>query len=333
MKVSSKVPQALAGLSLLDYLARRFSYLSVAAWQQLLQEGRIRCNERGADGTEVLAAGDSIGCDLPDFAPPVVNFAYSIVHLDPGLLAVNKPPGLRVHSGGKFVSANLMYHLRHVHQPPYPEAELVHRLDADTSGLVLLARNKAVLQNLLLQFQRGQVEKTYLAVVAGWPSPAEGRIELPIGAVKDALVPRFAVDGFGAKTAATRYKTLHRFAGEFSLLELHPETGRTHQLRVHLAAIGHPIAGDALYTMNDADYLDWRRNPPAKAAVTRQALHSYRLEFYHPVQRRRCALIAPLAADIAQFISQLSAADSGACGGLNEILRQSNLASRDAEPV
>lgn len=308
MQVSSKVPASFNGVSVLAYLSARFTYLAEPDWQQLLQQGRISCNGHPCPATRLVAKDDVIGCELPEFESPTVNLDYQIVYEDEWLLGVNKPAGLRVHSSGKFVRANLIYHLRQLHQPPYPEASLVNRLDADTSGLVLLARTKEVHGRLAQMFVEGEMEKRYLAVVAGQPSPAEGSIDLPIGPVKDAAIPRFWVGGAKAKPALTHYRTLRRLGDSFSLLELQPATGRTHQLRVHLAAIGHPIAGDGLYTLNDADYLDWRRNPPPTAVWQRQALHSHQLRFLHPVLQTSCTLTAPLAADMEHWIQQMTSA-------------------------
>jgi 23S rRNA pseudouridine1911/1915/1917 synthase len=309
MDVSSKVPVPFNGLSVLEYLATRFAYLPEATWSQFIRDGRISCQGVLLDVTCPVARGDTIRCNLPDFDAPVVNLDYTIVYEDEWLLGINKPAGLRVHSGGKFVNANLIYHLRHVHEPPYPEANLVNRLDADTSGLVLLARDKTVLTQLMRQFADGSVDKRYLAVVAGRPTPADGTIDLPLGPVKEARVPRFGVDRAEGKAAVTHYKTVRELSRDFTLLELHPETGRTHQLRVHLAAIGHPIAGDALYTMNDDDYLSYRRNPQPQSILQRQALHSHQLRFFHPRDQTTCTLTAPLATDIEQFIGSATGID------------------------
>lgn len=302
MNVASKVPPPYNGMSLADYLAKRFTYLSAADWMQFLEDGRIFCNGARGNTTTLVARGDLVQCNLPDFAPAEVNFNYEVVYEDDWLLGINKPAGLRVHSMGKFVNANLIYHVRHLRQPPCPQADLVNRLDADTSGLVLLGRDKCVLSRLAGQFAWGTVDKRYLAVVNGQPDPADGTINLPIGPVKDARVPRFGIDLAEGKPAVTHYATLRQLGEAFTLLELRPASGRTHQLRVHLAAIGHPIAGDALYTMNDADYLDWRRNPPPQTTLSRQALHSHELRFLHPIHQIDCILKAPLAADIAQFM-------------------------------
>ncbi|MBE0596837.1 MAG: RluA family pseudouridine synthase [Desulfuromonadales bacterium] len=305
MNIASKVPAPFHGMRVIEYLATRFTYLPEEAWRELVQTGRIFCNGVGCDGTRTVAKDDIIGCDLPDFEAPAVNFEYEVVYEDEWLLGINKPAGLRVHGRGRFITANLIYHVRTVRQPPYPEANLVNRLDADTSGLVLLARDKAVLSQVMQQFAAGAVDKRYLAVVVGCPAPASGTIRLPIGPVKNALVPRFGVAREEGKAAATHYKTVRKLTGNLTLLELHPETGRTHQLRVHLAAIGHPIAGDALYAMNDEEYLGWRRNPPPAAIFQRQALHSHQLQFLHPIHQTICTLTAPLATDMEQFIRRV----------------------------
>ncbi len=294
------------GASVTRYLALRFTYLSEAAWRELVSEGRIYCNGTRCEGTSTVARGDTIRCELPGFEAPAVNLDYAIVYEDEWLLGIDKPAGLRVHSRGRFVNANLIYHLRHVHRPVYPETNLVNRLDTDTSGLVLLAKAPAVLRQMMEQFAWGLVDKRYLAVVHGRPFPAEGCIDLPIGPVSDARVPRFGIDLVKGKASVTHYTTARKLPGNFTLLELRPETGRTHQLRVHLAAIGHPIAGDALYTMGDQDYLDWRRSPPRQTDLQRQALHCHQLRFRHPVHQDSCTLTAPLAADIAQLIREVS---------------------------
>jgi RluA family pseudouridine synthase len=306
MKVAAKVPAAYHGAALCDYLAGRFTYLGKTEWQELIAEGKVTCAGERCDGERLVRQGEEIACELPAHEPPQVNYAYRIVYEDEWLLAVDKPPGLRVHSGGKFVHANLIYHLRHLRQPPYPAVDLVNRLDADTSGLVLLAKEKAVLNALMAQFRAGTVVKRYLAVVTGRPAPDDGTIDLPLGPVENALVPRFAVDRAQGKAAVSHYRTLRPLGSAYTLLALTPETGRTHQLRVHLAAIGHPLLGDALYTMSDADYLAHRLQPPPSEILSRQALHSHQLQFLHPVEKKILTLTAPLAADIEGFIASLS---------------------------
>lgn len=305
MEVSSKVPAAYKNVPVAHYLAARFTYRPLEGWEELVREGRVSCNGRRCTLATHVTQGDTVGCDLPDFTPPRLNLDVGIIYEDAWLLGVNKPPGLRVHSRGKFVTANLVYYLRQQHQPPYPEVNLVNRLDADTSGVVVLARQREALPLLSRQFATGLVAKVYLALIAGVPAIPEGRIDLPIGEV--ASIPgviRYGVRQDGGKTAVTHYRVRQAF-GDYALVELRPQTGRTHQLRVHLAAIGHPILGDALYTLDDAAYLAWlRQDRPLSPALplNRQALHCAETRFAHPATGQPVTFTAPLPDDMAQLM-------------------------------
>ena len=310
MKVSSKVPPQLRQKPITDYLADRFTYLPAETWADFVRQGRVSCNDIPCDLETLVSPGNVITCDLPDFTPPNVNLDYTIIYEDLWLLGVNKPGGLRVHSMGKYVTANLIYHLRHQHDPPYPEVHLVNRLDADTSGVVLLARDKDTVREMGEQFQAGRVVKEYVAVVAGVPALTEGEIDLPIGKVSGSKVKnrQGVIEGDGGKTAVTRYQLLKPLGQDHALLKLQPKTGRTHQLRLHLAAIGHPIVGDALYTMDDDEYLAWcQQRQPAEAmmGMNRQALHCQLTRFVHPITAVGCTLTALLPADISQLIARL----------------------------
>ncbi len=307
MLVSSNVPVGFAPVTVAEYLAARFTYLPLREWEGLVTDGRITHNHSPATLTTHVSPGDVVACDLPDFAPPAVNLNYTIIYQDDWLLGVNKPPGLRVHSQGRFVTANLIYHLRHQRQPPYPEAHLVNRLDADTSGVVVLARDKATLAALARQFELGEVTKTYLAVVTGVPSTQAGVIDLPIGKVAGEVMRHGVVDG--GKTAVTHYHVQQTFGDAYALLTLRPEHGRTHQLRVHCAALGHPIVGDALYSMDDAAYLAWRRegrHAGQMSLMARQALHCAQTEFLHPASGTAVRLKAPLPADMETLLANLN---------------------------
>jgi len=307
MLVSSKVPTGTALTTVAGYLAARFTYLPGQEWEALVNDGRITANGVPATPATLIAPGDVVTCDLPDFAPPEVNLDITVLYEDDWLLAVNKPAGLRVHSQGRFVTANLIYHLRHQHQPPYPEAHLAHRLDADTSGVVVLARDKETLAALARQFERGEVGKTYLALVHGVPAAAQGVIDLPIGKVAGGEVPRHGVAA-GGKTAVTHYRVLETFGSAYALLELRPTHGRTHQLRVHCTAVGHPIVGDALYTMDDAAYLAWRREGNHQGEMDlmrRQALHCAHTAFVHPKKETAVQITAPLPSDMETLVARL----------------------------
>ncbi len=311
MRVSSQVPKGVQDQPIVAYLAERFTYLPAEAWRQMVLNGRTWRNDLLCHEETLVQAGDRITCELPDFPAPEVNLDYELVYEDPWLLGINKPPNLRVHSQGKFVTANLIYHLRHQRQPPYPEAQLVHRLDANTSGVMVVARRPEVQQALGTQFAAGEVEKVYLAVVAGVPNPPVGVIDLPLGKAfgspwrhKQAVVA-------GGKMAVTSYKTIATYQPGYALLELRPRTGRTHQLRVHLAAAGHPIVGDALYTMGDAAFMRWLKDPrptPEMQGMTRHALHAQEVRFAHPVSGEACVVTASFPKDMQALVTRLEEA-------------------------
>ncbi len=316
MRVSSPVPTRFAPMPVAEYLAARYTYRTLTAWEAFVRDGRVWCNDALCRLDTIVTPGDVVACDLPEDAQPQVNYDYTIVYEDDHLLAIDKPPGLRVHSKGKFALANLIFHVRTLRPRPYPTAAPVNRLDADTSGLVLLALNRPAAQAMTAQFRENQIAKTYLAVVSGTPRPSAGTIDLPIGPVEGAQVPRFWVMGDG-KPAVTDYETVRALGPDHALLKLMPRSGRTHQLRVHLAAAGHPLVGDALYTLDDDAYLAWvkRRKPlPGMHGLTRQALHAARLVFLHPVTGRLVRLEAPLPPDLqalAAALEETPSADHG----------------------
>ena len=313
MEVSSKVPAGFKNALIVDYLAARFTYLPAETWGEWVANGRLTRNGQICTLATRVLQGETITCDVPGLEPPPVNLDVGILYEDKWLLAVNKPPGLRVHSKGKFVTANLIYYLRYQHEPPYPEVQLVNRLDADTSGVVVLAQDKETRRQLGELFSHNQVEKTYLAVVNGLPQPSSGIIDLPLRKVPGTKVARHEVAGVGGgKTAVTHYHTQQTFGSNHTLLALQPQTGRTHQLRVHLAAVGHSIVGDGLYQMGDEDYLYWLRNgrSPAKMPLLqRQALHCAITQFRHPATGETCRLEASLPSDMARLIETLKGDD------------------------
>lgn len=309
MIVSSQVPVQYKNRPLVDYLAARFTYLSRAEWAARIADGRLTVNGRPAAADHVVRQGDEVAYAMPDMPLPPVNFEYTILYEDDWLLGINKPPNLIVHAAGRYVQANLMYHLRQLHEPPYPDAHLVNRLDRNTSGVVLAAKGMASLKRMNAQFAQYAVEKTYLALVHGAPQPAAGTIDKPIGQLPAARgVYRYGTEGAQQmKTAVTAYETVQTFGDAYALLRLRPQTGRTHQLRVHLAAIGHPIVGDRLYTMSDADYLaalQETADPPP--LIDRQALHCAANQFTHPATGEPLTITAPLPPDMQALLEQVA---------------------------
>lgn len=315
MKLSSEVPAPYKGTRLLDYLTRRFSYLDAATWLERIAEGRLTHNGAPADPNAIVQQGDVVTYDVPPFPQPPANFDYTIVYADAWLLGINKPPGLRVHGEGRYMMANLIHHLRHNHTPPYPNATLCNRLDADTSGVVLAARDGETLRAMNQLLAERRIAKTYLALVHGVPDPAVGTIDQPVGKVenlryaKRGRVPRCWVDSPRGKPAQTDYRVLEIFTlpenRRAALVELTPHTGRTHQLRVHMAWLGCPVVGDRLYMLNDEAYVAWRQdktNPTFADWLPRQALHCLANEFVHPRTGSPVRLEAPLAADIQALV-------------------------------
>lgn len=311
MIVSSKVTHHYKQVPVVDYLAARFTYRSAAEWRDLVENGRISRNNQPATPATLVTQGDIVQCDLPDPPMPAdVNLDYTIIYEDEWLLGINKPASLRVHDQRRYTQANLIYQLRNKHEPPHPEATLINRLDRDTSGVVLLARDTETLKAMQTLFREQVVEKTYLAVVHGVPSPAEGVIDLPIGKLESLPgVHRYGVDEVTGKTAVTAYSTRQTFPNQYALLQLHPQTGRTHQLRVHCQAIGHPIVGDKLYTMTDAEFLAWVQTKERlpNDLITRQALHCASTSFLHPHTKRPCLIKSPLPQDFLSLIEAISA--------------------------
>lgn len=310
LTISSNVPSQFVRWNIVDYLATRFNYLPAERWRAWVEAGRVARNGTVCTAETIVTSGDLIRCALPDWEQPPANLNYAIIYEDEWLLGVNKPAGLRVHSGGQFLKMNLMYQLKYVHEPAYPAAELVNRLDADTSGVVLVGKGAEVVREMGRLFAAQQVHKGYLALVVGVPAAAEGVIDMPIGKVPHTRVRYGVGDGVkGAKPAVTRYAVEEAFGEGYALVRAWPETGRTHQIRVHLAAVGHPIVGDKLYRSHtEAEFMHWCQRPEAAAdadLIGRQALHCGWTEFIHPFTGKTTKIEAPLAKDFAALIERL----------------------------
>jgi 23S rRNA pseudouridine1911/1915/1917 synthase len=230
-----------------------------------------------------------------------------VLYTDPDFLVVNKPALMLSHPTpkertGTLINALLYYLQQQGEKNPRPA--LVHRLDRETSGVVLIARNPATMGQLGKQFQERQVKKTYQAIVFGVPA-AQGQIEAPIEHYP-ALWPRWRVAEKGGKPAKSSYTLGQQLSG-FAQVNLEPHTGRTHQLRIHLAHIGHPLVGDHTYgrELNKT----WQdRNKDFK--VSRQLLHAASLTFTHPRTRQLLTITAPLPPDFQAFWNYLATTQS-----------------------
>jgi len=305
------VPPGAAGERLDRFLGAVGAIGTRSQAKQLIDAGRVRIGGGRCKAGRVLRAGEHIEVLLPPSEPSgLVPEALPLAVLweDAEVLAVDKPPGMVVHPApgarrGTLVAAVLhrLGALEGVGDPARPG--IVHRLDRDTSGVLLVARTAAALAALARQFHDRTVEKRYLAVVHGRLARERGMIDRPIGRAPRAR--RMSVRGRRPRAAVTRFEVLERF-GVATLVALYPETGRTHQLRVHLAAAGHPVVGDRVYGPRAQ-----ARAPAVLAAFGRQALHAEAITFTHPTSGQRITVRAPLPRDMADLVTALRAGAAG----------------------
>lgn len=296
-------PAECAGLRLDQALARLLPEHSRSRLQGWLREGRIRVEGVAvSEPTRKIWGGEKIEVEIvpdpravPDAAEDI---ALAIVHEDADILVIDKPAGLVVHPGSGNWAGTLLNALLH-HAPALsqiPRAGIVHRLDKETSGLLVVAKTLEAQTDLVRQLQARTVKRHYLALVHGKVAH-EGTVDAPIGRHPTQRV-KMAVVAEG-REARTHYRVLERFA-EATLLECRLETGRTHQIRVHMASIGHPLVGDPTYGKRSAV----RAGSPL-AAFPRQALHAFRLALMHPRTRTEIAWEAPLPADFEELLQAL----------------------------
>jgi 23S rRNA pseudouridine1911/1915/1917 synthase len=282
--------------------------LTVASWfadmsrsqvQRLIKSGAVKVDGRLSKPAYRVVPGEVISVVLPEEKEEPVRpeaIPLDVIYEDQHLLAVNKPAGMVVHpapghSSGTLVNALLAYCPQVADVGGLERSGLVHRLDKDTSGVILVAKDEETYRALQRQFKRRQVQKTYLALVKGRVEPQEGIIEAPVGRDRRER-KRMAVRRSG-RPAVTRYRTVRTFR-HHTLLEVYPRTGRTHQIRVHLSWLGHPLVGDPVYGRRRQQLL-----------TDRHFLHAQGLEFTHPVTRKSVTLVAPLPEELASVLRQL----------------------------
>ena len=256
------------------YLAKQCSDLSRSRLQTLIEQGYILVNGRGAKASQRLNIGDEIHVSLPPPQPASLSaepIPVNIIYEDDDVIVVDKPAGLAVHPAPGHASQTLVNALL-AHCPDLASfgdamrPGVVHRLDKDTSGLMIVAKNSYAQQHLINQFKARLIAKGYLVLVRGKLTPARGVIEAPVG--RDPSNRKRMGVVTGGKRASTSYR-VKEYIGNCTLLEVATETGRTHQIRVHLSAIGYPVIGDPVYGAKSA-YLK------------RQFVHAYRLGFRLP---------------------------------------------------
>lgn len=285
------------GIRLDKFLADRCPGISRSQLQKLIEQDMVLVNGNGARSAQKLNLGDMITVSppSPEPAPEPEQIPLNVVYEDECLLVVDKPAGLTVHpapghSRHTLVNALLAHCPSLARSPRRDRPGIVHRLDKDTSGLMVVAKSNQVQEHLIQQFSSRSVQKKYLALVDGLITQREGVIEGPIGRDPDDRKLMAIVEG--GREARTQYRVLE-YRDNHTLVEVTPETGRTHQIRVHLAAIGYPVFGDRLYG-HKSPYL------------RRQFLHAAHLSFKHPVSGEQLDFSSPLPEDLQQALDRLS---------------------------
>lgn len=292
------------------YLARQFPSYSRTHLRRAINAGAVEVDGRRPKASHRLSQGERVTIVLPELprqGPEPEAIALSVVYEDDWLAAINKPPGMVVHPGRGHWSGTLAGAIQHhfgqlssLGGPTRPG--IVHRLDRDTSGIIVVAKNDRAHRRLADQFEARTVSKEYLAIVIGQPELDRDTIDLPIGQhpyQREKMAVRR--DDPAARAASSFYEVVERFRG-FALVRVVPRTGRTHQIRVHLASIGCPVLCDRYYggrsrlTMGDLE----GRPDDQTVVLDRQALHAFRLSLAHPQTGEPLRLEAPLADDLVQ---------------------------------
>ena len=296
------------GQRLDKYVAQMAPDLSRSRAQKLIEEGLLTVNGGIAKPSYRVEVDDLVVVRIPLPETPEVrpeSIPLDIVYEDEDIIVVNKPPGMVVHPAyghrtGTLVNAVL------AHCPDLARAEdalrpgIVHRLDKDTSGLIIVAKNDSARRRLQRQFKRREVKKVYVALLEGHLEPVRGVIEAPIGRDKKRRKRMAVVEG--GREARTEYRVVEYFGGEggkashpYTLVEARPETGRTHQVRVHFVSIGHPLAGDTVYGFRKQRL----------SSLRRQFLHAQTLGFRLPGTDEHIELTAELPDDLRAVLEEL----------------------------
>lgn len=305
-----------AGKRLDQFLTARLDSVSRARVQEMIAEGKVLVNDAPAKPSLKLRGGERISVLGEAHRAPLKAVAeeipLDIVYEDDDLAVINKPAGMMVHAGagatddarnlGTLVNA-LLHHMASLSQVSGDlRPGIVHRLDKETSGLILVAKNDDAHRKLSAQFAAREVKKKYVALVHGWVNKDSGTLAQsisrdPVRRMK--MTARLA----GGRTAVTHYRVVRRLDtkyGKFTLLDIKIDTGRTHQIRVHVSAMGHPVVGDTTYGAPSAI-----RGKNAVTALPRNFLHAAELEFQHPRTGEAIALKSALPAELQEFLRKL----------------------------
>ncbi len=310
--LQSKVKAACAGQTLLDYVSGRFRYQSRDHWEKTIESGDLTLNGKKTSAQVPLQTGDLLAYAVVLNEPPV-DTDIQILHEEEGFLVAVKPGWLPSHADGNFIK-NTFIHLvqKTLKQKGWGgKAHLAHRLDRETSGLMVVAKTKDALRHLTRQFETGLVRKQYQAIVQGLVKEDSFEVGGAIGldpqsqiSMRRTVVP---LETPGAQKASTHFEVLQRLV-QNTLVLCQPQTGRTGQIRVHLASIGHPLVNDKLYGRSDEQFLEfvrdskaglWEKDPGRRP---RHLLHASRLEFAHPATGKTVVFESELPKDMKSFL-------------------------------
>lgn len=318
-------PEA-AGLRLDQYLAQAISDISRSRVQFLIEHGKVRVNGEVAKAKLKLQGGEPIEMEGAPHPPPLHAFPedipLDILFEDNQLAVIDKPAGMMVHAGagaapsddgqdersrGTLVNALLHHFNKLSHLGGDLRPGIVHRLDKQTSGIIVVAKDDSTHRKLSEMFANRELEKTYIALVHGTVVRDSTTVELPIGrdlTRRTRMTTRRSIDNDGVRHAISHVKVLERIDsalyGRFTLVEVRIETGRTHQIRVHLQALGHPVVGDTLY---GAPHSFGR--PPEVLSLDRNFLHAARLVFQHPKTRKTMTMTSTLTPELQRLLETL----------------------------
>lgn len=281
------VPTECDGQSVVEFLGAVVPHVSRSEWEDLCMRGLLQNGQRQpVSASHRVRAGERYLRKMPSLVEPDVNGAITILHEDEALIVLNKPAPLPMHPGGRFNRNTLQYILNQVYYPQKPRP--AHRLDANTTGIVLVTRTRHFASRLQPQFENGEVQKLYLARVLGSPLEDAFECAAPISADPGEIGSR-TVDAESGLSARTKFRVLERKTDGTSLIEAQPLTGRTNQIRIHLWQMGLPLCGDPAYLPNtqvgDTQTLSLSEAP--------LCLHASRISFLHPLTGRRTEFTAP----------------------------------------
>ena len=316
------VPADAASTRLDQFLVSQLPDVSRVRVQQLIEQKKILINGNVPKPSMKLRGGEEIlitgAVELPPLRAFAEDIPLDVVYEDESIAVINKAAGMSVHAGsGKDEAGNrgtmvnaLLYRFSRLSQVGGElRPGIVHRLDKETSGLVLVAKSDLAHRKLAEQFSRREVKKTYIALVHGWPKMTKGTIKAAISRdpVRRArMTTRQSSMGKPGREAITHWQVSRQIEGaygKFSLLEVRIETGRTHQIRVHLASIGHPVVGDTLYGAPRPK--SYGGTAPEVASLERNFLHASAIQFQHPISNRPLSFQQPLPAELSNFLQKI----------------------------